>query len=408
LLAVLAVLVVGVDAADVILKGTCYGPTTIDFYNQTFGARDIVKNILAINPTCNKTSVTIAKFNRSSIFYIPPLLFSHFPNLKQLIIWESQLWEIRPNTFLNAKKLTGLGFEFLGNEMTSLNASAFTGATSLEGLWIHQARFVVHVDALRGLKNLTAFGTIGGYMPSIKKELFVDNSKLTTIGWPWCGIPSIDPLAFSTLPNLEILDFKYNSLTSLDKGLIRNNPKLTEFYFSYNKLSAIDESFFANNPNLQTILLHSNQLEVIPSGLFAKNRMLWHLQLSGNRIKSLSNIVFQNLPKLYWLGMGYNLLTALPRDLFSGNGELNGVWLDFNQLNVIHKTTFYNLKNLATLSLLNNTCINAQFSEPINATVVMNALAKCDANANNCTDNSAIKEQLKTIITLLTSVANKL
>jgi hypothetical protein len=76
----------------------------------------------------------------------------------------------------------------------------------------------------------------------------------------------------------------------------------------------------------------------------------------------------------------------------------------------MYQNTFNTLKILHYLHLKNNTCINADFENsdsPINSTAVEQALAKCDENANTCADsNSALKEQLKTVATMLASIAN--
>jgi hypothetical protein len=406
LLAVLAVSAVGVGAADVILKGTCQSATEIKFFKQNLGSSDVVKSItIPSNQTCNKTSITDMQLLSSSFYYIPALLFTTFPNLQSLNIESSNLREIRPNTFQNAKKLTTL--RLFNNGIRNLNASSFVGATSLQSLTIFETNVTVNPNTFKGLSALNYVFLTGGYMLTVNQTLFADNSKLKCLQLQSCSFKSID---LRSLTNLEELYLFYNELTSLDKNLLQNNSKLTSFYFYGNgDLCALDDGFFKNNPNMRAIGLIDNPLENITDALLANTPLLQHLILRNNQIKSLSSTVFQKLPNLQFLDLSENLLTSLPKDIFSNNTGLTSIWLYNNQLNAIYQTTISNLKNLNQLLLRNNVCINADFLSPLNATAVVQALAKCDVNANNCTDNNSfIKEQLKTAATKLALMANAL
>ncbi len=432
LLAVLAVSAVGVGAADAVLEGMC-SPPYVSFINQFVGANDVIRNVsLDRYFPCNKTSVTEVSFHSSKIYSFPAILFSTFPNLQLLYMYNLNLQEIKPNTFQNAKKLTNLTmFDCM---FTSLNASTFAGATSLQGLQIvgnmmgipgiSGPIMTVNVNAFRGLPALTMLDfMMVANLTSIDKAFFIDNTKLKTLILGYNSVKSINPNTVSSLVNLEGLSLAGNQLTSLDKTLLQYTTKLKQIYLDGNQLSALDDSFFKYTPNLTHIGLAGNRFEVITDALFAYTRLLFDLDLSCNRIKLLSSTVFQNLPNLKSLKLCGNLLTSLFKDMFSGNPQLNIVELQDNRLSAIYPTTFYNLKNLTTLSLKNNTCIDAEFQAPrnetINATTVMNALAKCDPTPAptttpkpttpnyNCPDNnSAIKEQLKTIANVMANVSS--
>jgi hypothetical protein len=84
---------------------------------------------------------------------------------------------------------------------------------------------------------------------------------------------------------------------------------------------------------------------------------------------------------LGYLESSDNLLATLDKNLFSSNKQLTYIGLQINKLNAIFNTTFSGLTKLQSLGLFGNVCINANF-EGANATTIMNALAKCDANAN--------------------------
>ncbi len=100
LLAVLAVSAVGVGAADMTLTGSC-NPPSVHFMNQIVGANDVIRNITFDSYfPCNKTLVTEIIFHDSLIYSFPAILFSTFPNLQLLYMFNLNLVEIKPNTFL--------------------------------------------------------------------------------------------------------------------------------------------------------------------------------------------------------------------------------------------------------------------------------------------------------------------
>jgi Leucine-rich repeat (LRR) protein len=406
---VLAVGAVGVGAADVILKGTCTYPGMIKFFNQTVGASDVVRDItIPFNQTCTKKSTTVIEIHDSTFYYIPALLFTTFPNLQTLNIFGSKLQEIRPNTFQNAKNLTNLWLHY--NGLTNLNASSFVGASALQEIWIFEPNWTINPNIFKGLPALNAVQLMGANMITVNQTLFADNPKLKRLYLERCSIKSID---LRSLTNLVLLSLGYIGLFSLNKNLLQNNSKLTSFYLYGNgDLCALDDGFFKNNPNLVNIKLYDNQLENIPNALLANTPSLQQLSLGRNKIKSLSSTAFQKFSNLQWLDLSHNLLTSLPKDIFSNNTGLQYIYLNDNKLNAIYQTTFTNLKKMNHLLLKNNVCIDAEFydsNKPLNSTAVMQALTKCDANANNCANgNSFIKEQLKTVATKLALMANAL
>jgi hypothetical protein len=223
LLVVFTVSAVSVGAADVNLNGTCLSATQLQFYNQTVGAGDVVRDItVPSNQTCNKTSIIDIKFSGSSFYYIPALLFTTFPNLQYLALSKSKLQEIRPNTFQNAKKLTKLWL--LNNGIRNLNASSFVGATALQEIFIIQNNVTINSNAFKGLPALNYVNLYYASMLMIDQTLFADSPKLKNLQLQDCSIKSID---LRSLANLELLYLYFNGLSSLDKNLLQNNSKLT-------------------------------------------------------------------------------------------------------------------------------------------------------------------------------------
>jgi hypothetical protein len=393
---------VSVDAATVTLNGTC-SPPTVQFLNQSFGASDIVGSV-SFDRSCNVSLIPSISLVMSSVYYFPGILFATFPNLQYCIASSNlNIREIRPNTFLNAKKLFYLNFA--PTNFGNFAAYSFAGASSLSALFITASNSTVDVNAFGKLPELGTLTVRDTIMSVIGKTSFIDSTKLGALDLMSNSIRSIDPNAFGTLKNLQQLNLGKNLLISVDKNLLQNNTKLRSISLSDNQLSALDDTFFKNNPYMDNIVLASNLFENINGSLLANTPALKYLQLQNNKLVSLSSTMFQNVPLLVYLESSFNMLTSLPKNIFSGNARLVTIWLNNNKLNAIEKTTFSNMTNLTTLLLSNNVCINTDFRSrtPINATLIMDALAKCDANANNNCAGSGIKDQLKTVITMINS-----
>jgi Leucine-rich repeat (LRR) protein len=98
------------------------------FYEVTIGPNDAV--LVKTDPgNFDPNRITWVQFTRSSIHAVPREVFEKFPNLKDIYVDGQQIQEIRPNTFLNARKLTFLSLEF--NALTSLAAETFKGKFSI-------------------------------------------------------------------------------------------------------------------------------------------------------------------------------------------------------------------------------------------------------------------------------------
>jgi hypothetical protein len=69
--------------------------------------------------------IIVVQFISSSIDSVPPEIFTKFPNMKWLYAWTQQIQEVRPETFVNAKKLEYLGLHY--NALTQLHVDAFKG-----------------------------------------------------------------------------------------------------------------------------------------------------------------------------------------------------------------------------------------------------------------------------------------
>jgi Leucine-rich repeat (LRR) protein len=96
-------------------------------------------------------------FVSSSIYQIPPELFSTFVNLKVLNMGGQNVHEIKTNTFVNAKNLEELNLD--RNFIEEIGEDTFAGATNLNGLWIHANKIrSIHKDAFKNTVYIAQLG----------------------------------------------------------------------------------------------------------------------------------------------------------------------------------------------------------------------------------------------------------
>jgi Leucine-rich repeat (LRR) protein len=254
-------LVAGVRAANIVLNGTCSAAVPkVTFTGQTVGANDTVTSI---SQPYNASAIQTVLFNASSIYHVPAILFTTFPNLQNLYMQGIGVREIRNNTFLNAKKLVYLSL--LLNDIFAFPANTFSGATSLQILEYATNYYntnynytAVDANAFRGLPSLVYVYLLIVNMPTIAKTSFSDSPNLQTISIRNAMLGSVDPTAFCTLKNLKSLALNQNNLTTIDGTIFQQNSLLNYIDLSNNKLNAIHQATFSNLTKLTTLDLANN------------------------------------------------------------------------------------------------------------------------------------------------------
>ncbi len=106
------------------IEPACYFP-----YNLTIGPNETVTVEVDPADTDVSTILTIFFGSSSSIHSIPQEIFTKFPNVKWLGAAGCQLKEIKADTFVNAKQLSGIDLQ--ANELTFLDPNTFKGKNFL-------------------------------------------------------------------------------------------------------------------------------------------------------------------------------------------------------------------------------------------------------------------------------------
>jgi hypothetical protein len=164
----------------------------------------------------------------SSLKSIPPQIFTAFPNLSYLHIFQSELEELQSTSFLKAVNLKKLRIR--GVNLTKLEEGVFSNAKSLEYLGLVEDEISdIDKDAFDGLSEL--------------KGLYLNGNQLT--------VP--EKTIFNPLINLEELFLDRNLIDSLPEGLFEENNKLKLLSLAGNQISEIDPLLFENLTELVVV-----------------------------------------------------------------------------------------------------------------------------------------------------------
>ncbi|CAJ0578116.1 unnamed protein product, partial [Mesorhabditis spiculigera] len=118
-------------------------------------------------------------------------------------------------------------------------------------------------------------------LPTLRAHSFLGRQKLVHLKINGSRIREIQPLAFNTLPNLEVLDLSDNELERMTGDELQKSPNIRELYIHGNRLSDIDDSLIKKVPKIEKLSLHNNHLEDVSSALDAASA-LSSISLSSN------------------------------------------------------------------------------------------------------------------------------
>lgn len=188
--------------------------------NSDFSIKDVPQN--------NRVKRTVIE--SKNVNYLPQNIGESFPHLLELEVRNSSLKSVKPENFLNLRKLKLL--DLSGNDLHFIEPQTFDELSSLEVLTLSDNK-IKCFDELR-LSSLTI--------------LNLDGNSLSFF----------DPKAFSKLWELIEINLANNNLNEISGDLFRFNTKLEIINLSDNKIQSIDATTFESFPNIKIINLSSN------------------------------------------------------------------------------------------------------------------------------------------------------
>ena len=240
--------------------------------------------------------------------------------------------------------------------IASLQASDFSGLSSLEGLYLNNnALASLPEGVFSGLSSLEGLYLNNNGLTSLPAGVFSGLSSLTRLDLNVTALTSLPAGVFSGLSSLTRLYLHSNALPSLPEGVFSGLSSLTQLTLSNNALTSLPDDVFSGLSSLTTLSLHSNGLTSLPEGVFSGLSSLTALTLNhNNALASLPAGVFSGLSSLTVLTLYNNGLTSLPEGVFSGLSSLTSLNLHSNALPSLPAGVFSGLSSLTSLQLTAN------------------------------------------------------
>lgn len=162
------------------------------------------------------TSVYSLSFNPPQMmYYVPTRLFSIFPNVQSVNIYNVSLNHLVSDAFTNAGNVVSMSI--YDNNFPDLPASFCSSCI-----------------------NITSLNMMNNYIVNVDNEAFKGLKFLTT------------------------LMLQSNKISCIPPGLFRNTPVIQHIDLSYNQITSLDRLTFKGLPNLYYIMLGSNRIASIP------------------------------------------------------------------------------------------------------------------------------------------------
>lgn len=185
----------------------------------------------------------------------------------------------------------------------------------------------------------------------------VANGNVAEVVFSFSYTPFVITQFFTTFPNVKSLQMTQGKLERIQPGAFRTAFNLEVLDYRNNLLRYIGPNSFYGAEKMIKIGLWSNLIEGIDANAFNGLLNLQELILNGNKLRTLPATLFSPLPKLKFIAIRENELLSIPSKLFSRNWMLETVALGNNMINAISPDLLKNLPVLNILNLHNNVCI---------------------------------------------------
>jgi hypothetical protein len=162
--------------------------------------------------------------------------FNGLTELAKLRLYDNEIHELLPFTFVNLKSLQILDLQY--NNLQHLDSEVFSGLLNLvyidlegnELQYLHPDTFLV----LPKLQALYLYSNPTLQIPTDRN--FINSPSLSYHGISNCNISSLSVETFANVSALEWLSLSYNFLRTVDINILRELPKLSTLYLDDNPL----------------------------------------------------------------------------------------------------------------------------------------------------------------------------
>ncbi|XP_030754191.1 leucine-rich repeat-containing protein 4B-like [Sitophilus oryzae] len=199
--------------------------------------------------------------------------------------------------------------------------------------------------------------------------------------------------SFKFLPQLAILQVKYNKVRKLDDDSFKGLNALQELNLYDNRLTLISSKVFKTLPLLEKLDLGMNKISNIEDGAFDSLSKLKHLNLGFNNLKVIPKTI-NSLINLQILNLNNNQISSLKANTFTSLKKLETLQLNDNNIQSIERNFFKHFNSLSKLDLSSNYLANLDVEDLKEGAVKLSAI-KLSINSFKCDVLSQIVSKFK-------------
>jgi hypothetical protein len=167
---------------------------------------------------------------------ITDAMYSHFPRIKYVEVFASNVQEIMPGAFKrSANSENILNVHFVFNNISTLADGAFDGLTGVE-----------------------KFRFVSNRLRNIGEGAFREMKSVKILQMQYNLIKELPKNVFSAMIPLNSIDISYNQIEKIDGEIFDGNEMLQYIYISYNEIYAIGRKFLAGLYQMNSMYAYGN------------------------------------------------------------------------------------------------------------------------------------------------------
>lgn len=375
--------------------------------NTNMEFADTTNNSLVINLTCQEdqciatdfkvsfanssiesenyksAAIRTLKIYQQQTLFLPGNLAEHFPQLSELMVVESGLYEVEYSVFEGLDLLT---LNLSNNKIPEIPVDTFSDLENLHELDLSLNKIQsLHNDVFASLKSLQKLYLNNNYITSIKVEILQHLESLNILKLQNNRLKFIGATLLTPLTNLESVDLSGNVCIDINQPTsssieieaaiidnciapveitcetveisenVGNYCKVEDLFIEYpkakiSKLNGVQDLnntitvFFVDKQSIKFFPFQLSQqfpdlerIEIQQSKLVALHRMdfagfskLTEIVINKNNFSSVSDNTFDSTPELELLDLSSNNIVALPPKIFARLTRLHTLLLSDN------------------------------------------------------------------------------
>lgn len=195
---------------------------------------------------------------------------------------------------------------------------------------------------------------------------------ITEITFENCDLTQINTFEIDKFLLLQYIYINVNSkIQQINRELFMNDSDVTYLGFRSYNITSINKNSFKHIQKLNRLILFNTFIKTIEDDTFAYLTELKYLKLFNNNLSSINERTFSGLINVKSLDLRKNNIHFIHKNAFNNLKQLTWLYLEFNSITHIESETFKHLTKLMELDLSQNALktFNFDLISPMNETL---------------------------------------